>query len=271
MKVNFETIANLFDDSWDIGYLTSEQLAQCSQSPLKAKFHIFGKDVTNGLHFQNLNHCLIFAKQGHTWDYSHYQQIKDTLKSANIIGWNPLYTNYKEAAILAGMGVRAKNSLIYSYKFGFDCHFAAVEFTIPIENIPDRSKKVNTNLWKKCEGCNDCAVNCPAGAIHLDKEPYWLDGGACENFIFFGEHDTVPNVRDYWHKNVHPEYSDEVVKSVKSVKDMHLINGMKWDSNGYEYDGNITTRNGDPVYIPHCRECTSQPRCSKWNGKYPYE
>jgi hypothetical protein len=23
--------------------------------------------------------------------------------------------------------------------------------------------------------------------------------------------------------------------------------------------------------IPFCRECTSQPRCSKWGGKYPYE
>ena len=29
-------------------------------------------------------------------------------------------------------------------------------------------------------------------------------------------------------------------------------------------------KNGKPVIIPFCRECTSQPRCSKWNGQYPY-
>ena len=26
-----------------------------------------------------------------------------------------------------------------------------------------------------------------------------------------------------------------------------------------------------PIPVPMCRECTSKPRCSKWNGKYPYE
>lgn len=271
MKTSFNEIAELFDDSWDIGYLTQEQFKQCANSPLKAKFHVFGKDWSNGLHFDNITHGLVFAKQGHTWDYSFYKQIVTTLQQGSIIGWSPVYTDYKLAAILAGMGVRAKNSLVYSFKFGFDCHYAAVGFTTELVDVPNRSKKVNTNLWKKCEGCNDCAVNCPAGAIHIDKELYWLDSGACENFIFFGEHDTVPNVRDYWHKNVHPEYSTDTVKSVKHVKDLHLINGMKWDAQGYEYDGNVTTKDGVPVYIPHCRECTSQPRCSKWDGKYPYE
>ena len=30
-------------------------------------------------------------------------------------------------------------------------------------------------------------------------------------------------------------------------------------------------KNGIAVNVPFCRECTSQPRCSKWNGKYPYD
>ena len=44
------------------------------------------------------------------------------------MGWYPMYTNYKEAAILSGLGVRARNTLVYSYKFGFDCHFAMIGF-----------------------------------------------------------------------------------------------------------------------------------------------
>ena len=214
MKFDFNQIRNIFDETWDIGYLSKEQMSQVSQSPIKAKFHVFGKDLTNGMHFNDITHGLVFLKQGHTWDYSHYKQIVDTLKSNKIIGWYPTYTNYKDAAILAGLGVRAKNSLVYSYKFGFDCHIATIGVNIDVINQPDKSKKVNTGLWKKCNGCNDCAVNCPAKAIHLDKEPYWIDGGACENFIFFGEHQRIPNVRDYWHKNVHPEYPDDVVKKV---------------------------------------------------------
>ena len=46
---------------------------------------------------------------------------------------------------------------------------------------------------------------------------------------------------------------------------------MPWDKNGYSYDGQVVRKNGEPVNIPVCRECISQPRCSKWNGNYPYD
>ena len=46
---------------------------------------------------------------------------------------------------------------------------------------------------------------------------------------------------------------------------------MSWDRNGYTFDGQVIRKDGDPVNVPFCRECTSQPRCSKWNGKFPYE
>ena len=35
--------------------------------------------------------------------------------------------------------------------------------------------------------------------------------------------------------------------------------------------GLMVEKDGKPIAAPMCRECTSQPRCSKWNGKYPYE
>jgi hypothetical protein len=52
---------------------------------------------------------------------------------------------------------------------------------------------------------------------------------------------------------------------------MHKVNNMQWDANGYAYDGNNTTKDGVNIKLPHCRECTAQPRCSKYEGKFPYD
>ena len=211
-------------------------------------------------------------KQGHTWDYSHYQEAIDILSDAwddPLIGWYPSYTNYKQAALHAGLGVRAKNSLIYSYKFGFDCHICMISFIPEIVNYPNVDKKRNFKLWKRCDGCDDCIKHCPAKAIHYSEDsPPWIDGAACENFIFYGKDERVPNVIDYWHKNVHPEIPQELIDEVDGVTKDIKIN---WDKNGYSYDGNVTRKDGKKVLVPHCRECASQSRCSKWKGKYPYE
>jgi Pyruvate/2-oxoacid:ferredoxin oxidoreductase delta subunit len=271
--IEFNDIAKLFDDTWDVGYLSKEHLKRSAYAPVKNKFHIFGVDFTNSTQFKHMNNAVVLIKSGHTWDYSHYEQAIDILESSGLKGWYPGYTNYKHAAVHAALGVRAKNSLIYSFKFGFDCHIAMICFEQEIINYPDRSLKRQYGLWKHCEGCNDCIVNCPAKAIHYDdKEPPWIDSAACENFIFFGKHDTVPNVKDYWHKHVHPEIPQKIIDSIDDLETMNnLIGTFKWDARGYSYDGNVTRKDGKIIHVPHCRECTSQPRCSKWNGKYPYD
>ena len=207
--LDFNDIKNLFDKTWDVGYLSSDRLIQCAHSPIKEKFHIYGIDYSNKIHFNNVYNSIVLMKEGHTWDYSHYQEAIDILSDAwndPLMGWYPSYTNYKQAAIHAGMGVRAKNSLIYSYKFGFDCHICMISFIPEIINYPNVDKKRSFKLWKRCEGCDDCIKHCPAKAIHYSEDsPPWIDGAACENFIFYGKDERVPNVIDYWHKNVHPE------------------------------------------------------------------
>ena len=270
--LDFNDIKNLFDKTWDVGYLSSDRLIQCAHSPIKEKFHIYGIDYSNKIHFNNVYNSIVLMKEGHTWDYSHYQEAIDILKDAwndPLMGWYPSYTNYKQAAIHAGMGVRAKNSLIYSYKFGFDCHICMISFIPEIINYPNVDKKRSFKLWKRCEGCDDCIKHCPAKAIHYSEDsPPWIDGAACENFIFYGKDERVPNVIDYWHKNVHPEIPQELIDQVDGVnKDIKIT----WDKNGYSYDGNVTRKNGEKVLVPHCRECASQSRCSKWKGRYPYE
>jgi ferredoxin len=195
------------------------------------------------------------------------------LKKNNIENWFPLYTNYKEAAILAGLGVRARNSLIYSYKFGFDCHIAAVGFEAEIIDLPT-NRRVNGEMWRRCQGCSDCAKACPVGAIQNEKKPYWLNSTKCEDFIGYGDHPTIPSIKQYWHKNVYPEETKEFVDSLKGAIDGFKVfnNGpIPFDKNGYAFDGNIITKDGKAVNVPFCRECTSQPRCSKWGGKYPYD
>lgn len=275
-KISFNDIVELFNpDEWDIGYLSAEGLLRCGLSPIKYKAHPRGADFTSSIHYSGLTNCIVFAKIGHTWDYTHYEEAEEIIYDAGYENWFPVYTNYKHAAILSGIGVTAKNSLVYNYKFGFDCHYGVIAFKEDIVDVPD-TFRVNWDYWHRCEGCDDCAKNCPAGAIHNDKKPYWLNSDACDNFIGISDHPTIPSVKTFWHKNIYPELPKEVVENIKSPKDVIDLfpnsgGVLPFDRNGYTYDGYVTKHNGKPVNIAFCRECTSQPRCSKWNGKFPYQ
>lgn len=275
---------SLFDEKyWDIGVLTPELFHRANLHPVKFKAHKlenpFMEDFANHIVFTKETNTLVLIRTGHIWDYTHYQEALDILQNNNINDCYLVYTNFKEAAILAGLGVRAKNSLIYSYKFGFDCHIAAVRFEREITDLPT-DKRVNYKIWNRCVGCDDCAKACPVGAIHNDsKNPFewWLDSSACESFIGLSNHEKIPSVKKYWHEHVYPELSKEYVEGItdffESFKPIGEggLGGMPWNRNGYSFDGQVIRKNGKAVDVPVCRECTSQPRCSKWNGNYPYD
>ena len=275
-KVSFNVIKSLFDDTWDVGVITAEQLKEAAYHPIKQTRVNQPANFTNSTHYRGLTNTIILIKKGEQWDYSHYDEAVDILKKSGLHNWFELYTNYKMAAILAGLAVRAKNSLVYSYKFGFDCHISAVGFNAEIVDLPT-SRRVNRKMWKRCSGCNDCYNACPVKAIHNKEEPYWLDSAACENFIGYSDHPTVPSIKSFWHKNVYPDVPKEFVDNIQTWDDIVKIFGDKippgslpWDRDGWSFDGNVTRKDGEKVKIPVCRECTSQPRCSKWQGKYPY-
>jgi ferredoxin len=272
--ISFNKIKSLFDDTWDVGVISADKLLEVSLMPIKGKFHYKGADFTNDIHFEGLHNTVILVKAGHTWDYTHYDEAINILTSSELTNWFQVYTNFKEATLRAGLGVRARNSLIYSYKFGFDCHIAAFAFTDTIVDLPT-NKRHNKKLWNKCRDCDDCITACPVGAINGKEEPYWLNSTACDNFIGSSDHPTIPSIKKFWHKNVYPELPKEIVDNIRNVFDLRKVFGktghLPWDRNGYAFDGNIVTKDGEPINIPFCRECTSQPRCSKWNGKYPYD
>ena len=242
MGVIFSHIENLFSKSeWDVGYISATQLKICASLPIKSKAHLFGQDFTNSVHFSNLRNCIVLIRNNAIpGDYNFYEEAVAIMRKSNFKKWQMIYTNFKEAALQAGLGVRAKNSLIYSYRFGFDSKICVIGFDNEITD-PPTDKKVNKKLWDTCTGCNDCMINCPAKAIHHEGDNSWLDGAACDDFIGAGDHPRIPSLKKYQEKGYTP---------------MGSFGGL------YK-DGKIAP-------VSFCRECTSQPRCSKWNGKYPY-
>jgi len=277
-SVSFNYIKSLFDDTWDVGVISADQLKEVANRPIKQPVRpMVPANFTNHVHYRGFTNTVILIKHGETWDYSHYDEALSILNQSKLRNWFEIFLNYKEAAILAGLGVRARNSLVYTYKFGFDCHISAIGFNDTITDLPTHTR-VNRKLWGRCDGCDDCRKACPAGAIHNEQEPYWLDGMACDNFIGYSDHPEIPSIKKFWHENVYPEIPKREIEKIKTWFDVQTMFGgdippgtLPWNKNGYSFDGNVTRKNGEKIRIPVCRECTCQPRCSKWNGKYPYD
>jgi NAD-dependent dihydropyrimidine dehydrogenase PreA subunit len=281
--IDFEYIKSLFpEEHWDVGYLDAEQFKRVSLMPVKQKFHVTGSDYSNSIYLRGLFNTIVLIRDGASWDYTHYEQAEGILKENLVdVEWWSSFTNYKQAAIYSGLGVQARNSLVYSYKFGFDCHITCITFPDDIVNTPTHTRHNPRNkvgkLWAKCTDCYDCVNACPANAIHAREgdEPFWLDSHACDDFLAYGDHPTVPSLKTFWHKYVHPEIPKEIVDKMTGLFEAQEISGqvnpLEFNNNGFIYDGYSTRKNGKFVDVPLCRECTSQPRCSKWNGKYPYD
>ena len=269
-NLKFSDIKTLFqEDDWDVGFLTKEQLQICAYSPIKGKPQQYGADFTNNIHFFSIVNSIVLAKHSpDSWDYTNYKEAEDILEASSLKDWFPIYTNYKEAAILSGLGVRAKNSLIHSYKFGFDMKIFVIGFDDEITK-PSPSPQIDLKYWERCDGCQDCRVACPVGAIHNEQKPFWLDSSKCDDFIGFGDDPRVPSIKTFWHEHVHPEVAKEEVDKMKSH--MELERELSFDTKGYSLDMQVgVLKDGVPVPVPFCRECQVQPRCSKWNGEYPY-
>lgn len=271
--IKFSDIQKLFpEEQWDVGFLTKEQFKICAYSPVKGKAQPYGDDYTNDIHYFSIANAIVLVRHSpDSWDYSLYQEADDILRKSQFQDWFPVYTNFKEAAILSGLGVRAKNSLVYSHKFGFDMKVCVVGFDDEIIE-PPAPARINFKYWERCDGCSDCRLACPVGAIHNENEPFWLDSGKCDNFMGFGDHPRIPSIKRFWHKNVHPEVSQGEVDNMKSCIDAGRE--LPFDANGYTLDIDMQTgvlKDGKPIPVPFCRECQVQPRCSKWNGNYPYE
>ena len=283
-EMDYREIRKWFDpDKWDIGYLTKERLEICSQRPIKCPCQPHGKTSTNQIHYdwEGICNALVLVRHSSTsLEYKLYDEATKILSKNGLkegVAWVHIYINFKEALLQSGRGARARNSLVYNYKFGFDSKICVIGFPKMIKNPPKR--KPVKGWWARCIGCDDCRINCPAGAIHNEGDPedYWLDSAACDNFIGFGTHPTIPSMKTFWHKYIHPEVSKEIVDGITSLKKdkeagengKHYIN-QSWNANGHTVEEGIFKYKGEQISMTLCRECQVQPRCSKWGGKFDY-
>jgi ferredoxin len=278
----------VFDsDKWDIGYLTKEQLRICSQTPVKTIGNFHGWNFTNDIHFNWLSICngiVLIRHSSVSLDYTLYEEATEILTNQGLkegIDWGHVYTNFKEAEILSGRGVRARNSLVYNYKFGFDSKVCVIGFMEMIQNPPKIKRVAGNNFkdefWNKCIGCDACREVCPSGAIHNNESINWLDSDACDDFLGYSDHPRIPSMKKYWHENLRPDVPKELVDGItnfwedKKMGDGEGIPFMNWNVNGYTANDGIFRKDGKEISVPICRECQVQAPCSKWGGKYPYE
>ena len=153
--IDFNEIRDLFDPTiWDVGYLNQVGFQRASASPVKAKFHLYGYDATTNIHSGVWNGIVLARYTEVGSDYSLYEEAErillDKFDHSNFIF---TYTNFKESAVLSGIGTRAKNSLIYNRKFGFQSKICSFMFVSDIVNTPDI--KPNKGLLDLCDGCED--------------------------------------------------------------------------------------------------------------------
>ena len=154
-KVEFSEIVSLFDpDKWDIGYLSASQMDRAGNTSLKAKFHLHhGFDLTNHIHNTSLNGIVVIRYTDEANNYNLYDESFEILEGKFGDRIILTYSNFKESALLSGTGHRAKNSLIYNRKFGFQskiCVYMFVDEIVNHENLkPNKHSRIEDEELQK--------------------------------------------------------------------------------------------------------------------------
>ena len=258
-SVDFVELKELFDpQEWDIAYVSPENFKKGGHKPVKAFHHLKGVNWGKNPNAIAYNGIILARYTTEVNNYALYDEAAALLDTKYKHSYGQVYLNFKEVALLSGFGHRARNSLIYNRKFGFQCKFCAYMFVSPIINYEELEP--STQLLDLCEGCDDCIKNCPVRAIHED----WVDASKCDNFIGFGNHPTIPSIKWLWYEKIgYKKYSREEVESWTRYEEQGPMEWGQGIDGFYEYSSHGLLKDGVPIDIPHCQECTSQPRCSK--------
>ena len=272
ISINYNEIQHIFDNPrlFHIGYLTAEQVRKIRNFPIKEMPVDALRDKIK--HLQEVNGiCLIITQNRDGLNNSKQDVYEDCLeKLFNIPGIDIesiIELAKKPAVVEAGMAQYGKNQVTFDEYFGFDSQIDTFFIHNPVVNLPVQ-KPIRRGYLSICKDCHDCANACPAHAIHNETEPAWVDGDACRDFCGVGDHDRIITVKYKLNQIFNnPPFPDEFVKNLKSEKEVEEAYGIKWigerfyrDANGVNYLVNADI----------CRECCVQPKCSRYNGHFPY-
>ena len=266
--IDFIELKNLFDPKdWDVAYVSADNFDKGGHKPIKEKSFVSGVDWVDNLDAIAYNGIILAKYCEETSYYSLYDESEAILSPKYKHNYGQVYVNFKEVALLSGFAHRAKNSLVYNRKFGFQCKLCAYMFVPPIINYEELEP--STELLDLCNGCDDCIRNCPAGAIHEDRVDYLK----CDTFIGWGNHPNVPipSLKWFWYSKIgYKNFSREEVESWDGINNhgpfRHDLSDLPWGQGidgYYEKDGWQMLRDGVKVAKTHCKECQLQPRCSK--------
>ena len=264
-SVDFVELKELFDpQEWDIAYVSAENFEKGGHKPVKHPEHLRGVNWVQNLDAIAYNGIIVARYTEETNNYRLYDESNEILDKEFRHNYGQVYVNFKEVALLSGFAKRARNSLVYNRKFGFQCKLCAYMFVPPIVNY--EKLEPSTELLDLCEGCDDCIRNCPVGAIHEDR----IDMDKCAAFLVCGNHPTIPSKKWFWYEKMKPNYTREEIESLEYHPGDDLIfNQHKAWGKGvdgfYEMsaDGVELKKDGVTIGWPHCKECQKQPRCSK--------
>lgn len=265
MSIDYNIFNQFFSpDEWDIGYLFGKEIYEVLNQPIKLHNQVDNIKL-NGASFDDTTIFLVVVKHSYDFDYSLNIEFNKILVENQIkLNYEIFECNYKYAAVKAGLGQYARNSLFHHPRYDFDLHLAVYLIRDNIYNLPSRNLE-NFNLLDSCNNCYDCIHACPAQAIHINSQGRtWIDLQACDNFCHFGNHGKIPSIKWNLVKINNINLTDQEIWDIHNFQDWQKAIGPQ---------GEFLKLNNENscVIFPICRECTSQKRCTKYNGKYPYD
>ena len=266
--IKYNKIINIFNkEEWDFSYLTHQEIWEILNHPVKLEDPM-DELILNKNPFNKNCLFLVCIKKTENFDYTFLSEFikncKNTIPELNI---SKFWCNYKYAAVRAGLGQYAKNSLFYHPKFQFETHIGVFLIKNQIIELPQRNKP-NFRLLPQCKNCNDCILSCPVQAIHYENNQTWINLCDCDNFCSFGNHPKIPSLKWNWF-TLDDELSSYFTdfEKIYNIKSYYNLKQISKKINSQQIIINNEIYNG---IFPICRECTSQPKCSKYNGNYPY-
>ena len=258
--IDFIELKNLFDPKdWDVAYVSASHFEVGGHKPIKSKNHLSGVDWVDNLEAIAYNGIILARYSEESNNYALYDESDEILSTRYKHNYGQVYVNFKEVSLLSGFAKRAKNSLVYNRKFGFQCKLCAYMFIPSIVNYEELEP--STELLDLCNGCDDCIKHCPVGAIHEDR----IDRDKCDDFLTWGNDPNIPSMKWFWYEKIgHKKYSREEVESW-SRDNLPPEYPLPWGKgiDGFYEANRGLHKDGEVISWPHCRECQLQPRCSK--------